>query len=66
MMAVDALKKSNMSSNVPYSIKEGADLNEAIQAGLNVCDDFEDRLTNSEFSTITCVIISITMTSRCI
>ena len=45
--AVDSLKQSNMSSNVPYSIKESADLNEAIESGLKVCDEFEDQLANN-------------------
>lgn len=45
--ALEALKQSNMSSNVPYSIRENADLNAVIQIGLNVCDEFEDKLTNS-------------------
>lgn len=45
--AVDSLKQSNMSSNVPYSIKEGADVNEAIEIGLKVCDEFEDQLANN-------------------
>lgn len=43
--AVDSLKQSNMSSNVPYSIKEGADLSDAIQAGLRVCDEQSDILS---------------------
>lgn len=37
--AVDSLNQSNMSPNVPYVIKEGADLNEAIEIGLKVCDE---------------------------
>lgn len=43
--AVDSLKQSNMKSNVPYSIKEGSDLHEAIQIGLNVCDEQSDMLS---------------------
>lgn len=42
--AVDSLNQANMSANVPYSIKVGADLNEAIQAGLRVCDEYQDYL----------------------
>ena len=42
--AVDSLKQSDMSSNVPYSIKKGADLSDAIQAGLRVCDEQGDML----------------------
>jgi hypothetical protein len=44
--AVDSLNNANMSANVPYSIKVGADLNEAIQAGLRVCDEYQDYLEN--------------------
>lgn len=35
--AAKSLKKDGMSPNVPYSIKEGADLSEAIEAGLRAC-----------------------------
>lgn len=42
--AVDSLKQSNMVSNVPYSIKEGADLSEAIEVGLRVCDEYQEML----------------------
>lgn len=45
--AVDALHQANMSTNVPYSIKVGADLSEAVQAGLRVCDEQKDYLENS-------------------
>ena len=44
--AVDSLKQSNMSPTVPYSIKEGAYLNEAIEIGLKVCDEQSDTLSN--------------------
>lgn len=44
--AVDALNQANMSPNVPYSVKEGADLSEVIKAGLRVCDEYQDRLDN--------------------
>lgn len=44
--AVDGLKQSNLTPNVPYSIKEGSDLNEAIQIGLKVCYEQEDKLAN--------------------
>ena len=43
--AVDSLNQSNMSPNVPYSIKEGADFNEAIEIGLKVCDEQSDMLS---------------------
>lgn len=44
--AVDSLNHANMSANVPYSIKEGADLNDAIQVGLIVCNEQQDRIGN--------------------
>ena len=44
--AVDGLKLNRLMPNVPYNVKEGADLNEAVQIGLNVCDEQEDRLAN--------------------
>ena len=44
--AVDSLNQANMSANVPYSIKEGADLSDAIQVGLRVCDEQQDRIEN--------------------
>ncbi|MFT0771265.1 hypothetical protein [Psychrobacter aquimaris] len=37
--AVESLKKDGMIPNVPYSIKKGADLSEAIEVGLRVCDE---------------------------
>ncbi|MGP5531192.1 hypothetical protein ACTXMK_05230 [Psychrobacter celer] len=36
--AADALKRDGMEPNVPYSIKEGADLSEAVKVGLRLCD----------------------------
>ena len=45
--AVDGLKLNRLMPNVPYNVKEGADLNEAVRIGLKVCDEYEDRLTNS-------------------
>ena len=44
--SVDALNQANMRPNVPYSVKEGADLSDAIKAGLRVCDEYQDRLDN--------------------
>ena len=44
--AVDGLKLSRLTPNVPYSVKEGADLSEAVQIGLKVCDEQEDELAN--------------------
>ena len=43
--AVNSLNQSNMSPNVPYGIKEDADLNEAIEIGLKVCDEHSDMLS---------------------
>lgn len=42
--AVNALNQANMRSNVPYSVKEGADLSEAIEVGLRVCNEYQERL----------------------
>jgi hypothetical protein len=44
--AVDGLKLSRLTPNVPYSIKEGTDLNEAVQIGLTVCYEQENKLAN--------------------
>ena len=41
--AVDSLKKARLTSNVPDSIKAGANLKDAIQIGLRVCDEQNDR-----------------------
>ena len=35
--AQKALKKAGMTPNVPYNIKKGADLSEAIEVGLKLC-----------------------------
>ena len=45
--AVDGLKLNRLMPNVPYNVKEGADLNEAVRIGLKVCYEYEDRLVNS-------------------
>ena len=44
--AVDGLKLSRLTANVPYNVKEGADLNEAVQIGLKVCYEQEDKLAS--------------------
>ena len=44
--AVDSLNQSSMSPNVPHSIKEGADLNEAIEIGLKICDEQKAMIEN--------------------
>jgi len=36
--AAKALKRDCMKPNVPYSIKKGADLSEAVEVGLKACD----------------------------
>lgn len=45
--AVDGLKLGRLTSNVPYNIKKGADLNEAVQIGLRVCYEQEDSLADN-------------------
>ena len=45
--AVDGLKLGRLTSNVPYNIKKGADLSEAVQIGLKVCYEQEDSLANN-------------------
>ena len=37
--AANILKLTGITPNVPYSIKKGADLNEAREVGLKVCDE---------------------------
>lgn len=37
--ASKSLKQDGMTPNVPYSIKEGADLSEAVEVGLKVCGE---------------------------
>lgn len=37
--AAKSLKQAGMTPNVPYSIKKGADLSDAIEIGLRVCDE---------------------------
>lgn len=37
--AADALKRNGMEPNVPYSIKKGGDLSEAVEVGWKVCDE---------------------------
>ena len=44
--AVDGLKLGRLTPNVPYSVKKGADLSEAVQIGLRVCDEQEDKFAN--------------------
>ena len=45
--AVDGLKLNRLMPNVPYNVKEGADLNEAVRIGLKVCYEYEDGIANS-------------------
>ena len=37
--AAESLKQAGMISNVPYSIRKGADLSEAIEIGLKSCNE---------------------------
>lgn len=37
--AAKSLKQAGMTPNVPYSIKKGADLSDAIEVGLRVCSE---------------------------
>ena len=46
--AVNSLEQASMSVNVPYSIKQDADLSNAIKVGLQVCDEMRDWLKSSE------------------
>ncbi len=39
--AQKALEKAGMTPNVPYSITKGADLSEAIEVGLKVCNEYK-------------------------
>ncbi len=45
-LAVDGLKQSNLTPNVPDNIKKGAKLNDAVQTGLKLCDEQDDTLKN--------------------
>ena len=45
--AVDGLKQARLTSNVPDSIRAGANLKEAIQIGLRVCDEQKDSLLDT-------------------
>lgn len=40
--AAKALKHDGMKPNVPYSIKKGADLSDAVEVGLRACDEQRD------------------------
>lgn len=42
--AINSLKRDDMRSNVPYSIKTGADLTVVVDIGLKVCDEQEQKL----------------------
>ena len=37
--AAESLKQAGLVPNVPYSIKKGADLSEAVEIGLRACDE---------------------------
>jgi len=42
--AENTMKHYNMPSNVPYRIKKGADLSDAIKIGLRVCDEMYGKV----------------------
>lgn len=44
--AAESLKQAGMTPNVPYSIKEGANLSEARGIGLRVCEEQQDVLNS--------------------
>ena len=44
--AAESLKQAGMTSNVPYSIKKGANLSEARDIGLRVCEEQQDVLNS--------------------
>lgn len=43
--AANILKLIGIAPNVPYSIKKGADLSEARDIGLRVCDEQKDKIS---------------------
>ncbi len=45
--AAESLKQAGLVPNVPYSIKKGADLSEAIEVGLKACDAMYEDIDNS-------------------
>lgn len=47
-VAAKSLKHNGMISNVPYSIKKGADLKDAIRVGMRVCDEQQDILNSNK------------------
>ena len=50
--AVNSMKLGHLTSNVPYSVKKRANLSEAVQIGLRVCDEQQDKFENIRFSTL--------------
>lgn len=46
------MKLGHLTSNVPYSVKKRANLSEAVQIGLRVCDEQQDKFENIRFSTL--------------
>ena len=45
--AIEGMKLGHLTSNVPYSFKKGADLTEAVQIELRVCNEHEDKFAYS-------------------
>lgn len=45
--ASNSLRHHDMRSNVPYSVKEGADLSTAVEIGLKLCDEYQDLIDSN-------------------
>ena len=45
--AAESLKQAGLVPNVPYSIKQGADLSEAREIGLELCDEQRGKIEDS-------------------
>lgn len=48
--ASESLEEANMTPDVPYSIIENSGLNQAIQIGLQICDEQQQSLESSKTS----------------
>ena len=46
-VAAESLKQAGLVPNVPYSIKQGADLSEAREIGLELCDEQRGKIEDS-------------------
>ena len=47
--AINSLKRDDMRSNVPYSIKKGVDLSVAVNIGIKVCEEPQSVLKSNSF-----------------